>query len=157
MSTPKVGSRPAGWSSDDWATPPEFVRDLEREFGPFHIDPCCKRRTAKAPRFFTLADNGLAQVWRGRVFLNPPYSKPLPWVKKAARVTASGQCPLVVALLPVNTDTRWFHDYVLPFAELRWLRGRIRFLGWEGTPIGSPRAGNMLAIYRAPAPRRRKA
>ena len=35
-----------------------------------------------ATRFFCEADDGLAQRWRGRVWMNPPYSKPKPWVEK---------------------------------------------------------------------------
>lgn len=141
--------RPDDWSADNWETPPEVVHELEKEFGRFEIDPCAQAHTAKAPRFYTIADNGLRQSWDGRVFLNPPYSNPLPWVQRAARQTANGNCPLVVALLPCCFDTKWFHEWVLPFAELRFIRGRIRFLGWQGTPIGSPRNPNFYAIYRA--------
>jgi hypothetical protein len=50
-------------------------------------------------------------------------------------------------LLPCATDTGWFHDLVLPHADLTFLRGRIRFLGWQGTPIGSPKAGTLIALF----------
>jgi site-specific DNA-methyltransferase (adenine-specific) len=82
------------------------------------------------------------------VFLNPPYSKPGPWLQKAIRETNAGSAELVIALLPVRTDTRWFHDYVLPIADLRFIKGRIKWIGWQGTPIPSPKEPNMLAIYR---------
>jgi hypothetical protein len=39
---------------------------------------------------------------------------------------------------------------VLGHAEIRFLRGRVKWLGWEGTPIGSPKSGTILAIYRSP-------
>lgn len=142
-------ARPSWWTTDDWTTPPAFVRQLEAEFGTFEIDPCATKKTAKAPRFYTIEDDGLHSPWHGRVFLNPPYSAPLPWVRRAARRTNAGTCPLVVALLPCCFDTRWFHEWVLPYAELHFIRGRIRFLGWKGTPIGSPRQPNFLAVYRA--------
>lgn len=142
-------SRPSWWTNDDWETPPRFVRRIERTFGKFEIDPCCKIETAKAPRLFALKDNGLRQTWDGRTFFNPPYSNPYPWVRKAARQTMRGFCPLAVGLLPTCFDTAWFHEWVLPYAELHFIRGRISFLGWEGTPIGSPRNPNFLAVYRA--------
>lgn len=91
----------------------------------------------------------MVRPWRGKVFLNPPYSKPGPWVEKALRETTTGRATLVVALLPVCTDTRWFHSFVKGHAEIRFIQGRVRFLGWMGTPLGSPKLANMFAIYRA--------
>lgn len=140
-----------GWTSDDWATPAALVRELETEFGPFDLDPCCRPETAKAARFYTREDDGLGQPWFGNVFLNPPYSAPRPWLERAAAVTSSGEAALVVALLPAAVDTGWFHDVVLPHAECRWLRGRVRFIGWLGTPLSQPIAPNFLAIFRAAA------
>ena len=141
--------RPEDWTSDDWHTPPEIVAEFEQEFGAFDCDPCCRPTTAKAPLFYTKEDDGLAQPWCGRVWLNPPYSDPGPWLKKAGECVANGDCELVVALVPASTDTRWFHDYVLGKAELRFRKGRIRFYGWENTPIGSPKTPSVFAIYRA--------
>jgi site-specific DNA-methyltransferase (adenine-specific) len=143
------GEKPDWWSSDHWATPWAVVRALEAEFGRFDLDPCCREETAKAKRFYDEEDDGLRQRWFGRVFMNPPYSKPAPWLEKAIRETTSGKrARLVVALLPVRTDTRWFHTLVKDRAELRFVQGRIKWIGWQGTPIPSPKDPNMLAIYR---------
>lgn len=139
--------RPTWWSSDHWATPPELVAKWEYDYGHFDLDPCCRPETAKAKKFYTEQDDGLAQPWNGRVFLNPPYSKPAPWLAKAWEEVTSGRADMVVSLLPVRTDTRWFHDLVLPFASLVFLRGRIKWLGWQGTPIPSPKDPSMLAIF----------
>ena len=38
-------------------------------------------------------------------------------------------------LVPARTDTAWWHDYVVPFAEVRFLRGRVKF---EGAPTTAP-------------------
>lgn len=139
--------RPDDWSSDDWATPPEEVARWAEQFGPFDLDPCCRPETAKAPCFYTVADDGLALSWFGRVWLNPPYSNPGPWLKKAKEEVATGNCELVTALIPAATDTAWFHDHVLHNATLHFRRGRIRFLGWMGTPIGSPKSPSIIAVY----------
>lgn len=140
--------KPEWWNSDHWATPWPIVRMLEAEFGPFDLDPCCVSDTAKAPKFFTTAEDGLSQPWSGRVFLNPPYSKPGPWLEKAIRETTAGAADLVVALLPVSSDTRWFHELVKERAEVRFIKGRVRFFGWQRTPITSPKSPSMFAIYR---------
>ena len=47
------------------------------------------------------------------------------WVEKAFETAARGG--LVVMLLPARTDTRWFHDYIYGKAEVRFIRGRLKF------------------------------
>ena len=136
---------PEWWTSDEWSTPPDVFRRIAAAFGPFDLDPCCRRETAKARQYFTKADNGLTRDWYGRVFVNPPYSNPRPWIQKAIESTRS--CSRVVMLLPAATDTSWFHDLVLPNADVVFMRGRVKFFGWKGTPIGSPKAGTILAIF----------
>ena len=140
--------KPAWWTSDHWATPPALIQMLEAEFGIFDLDPCCREETAKAGRFYTEKDNGLIQPWTGRVFLNPPYSKPAPWLEKARDEVAVKRAGIVVALLPARTDTKWFHKLVLPYASLRFIKGRVHWLGWQGTPIPAPKDPSLLAIYQ---------
>lgn len=36
---------------------------------------------------------------------------------------------LVVMLLPARTDTKWFHDYIYHKAEIRFIKGRLKFGG----------------------------
>lgn len=111
-----------------WATPPEVFDPLHAEFA-FTLDPCAAPETAKVPRYFTEADNGLEKSWAGeRVFMNPPYGKEVyAWTRKARLEAAVGA--LVVGLLPASTDLRWWHeDVVAPRAEVRYIRGRVRFL-----------------------------
>jgi site-specific DNA-methyltransferase (adenine-specific) len=111
-----------------WATPPEVFDPLDREFR-FTLDPCASIESAKCGRFFTEADDGLTQDWGSeRVFMNPPYGREIyAWTAKAKDAAKRGA--LVVGLLPASTDLRWFHDDVLAAgAEVRFLRGRVRFL-----------------------------
>jgi site-specific DNA-methyltransferase (adenine-specific) len=49
------------------------------------------------------------------------------WVQKAYESAQAGA--LVVCLLPARSDTRWWHDYVMPSAEVRFLKGRLKFGG----------------------------
>ena len=115
----------ASSASDEWATPGDFFAVVEREFGPFDLDPCCTAESAKAPHFYTLADDGLAQTWGFRVWLNPPYSKISDWMAKAHATAAAG-LGSVVCLVPARTDTRWFWRYALP-ASVLLLPGRLKF------------------------------
>lgn len=141
-------TKPDWWTSDHWSTPPKLVTAMESEFGRFDLDPCCRPETAKAEKFYTQVDDGLSNPWNGKIWLNPPYSNPAPWLKKAIQETESGRASIVVALLPSCTDTNWFHAYVLGRSEVRYMRGRITFCDWNGKPSGRSRFASMLAIYR---------
>jgi len=111
----------------EWATPPEVFDPLNAEFG-FTLDPCATPETTKCTRFFTEADNGLIQDWATeRVFMNPPYGREIyAWTRKARLAAENGA--LVVGLLPASTDLRWWHEDVVGHAEVRYIRGRVRFL-----------------------------
>lgn len=110
-----------------WATPPEVFGPLHTEFG-FTLDPCATAETAKCPVFFTEEQDGLTQSWAGhRAFMNPPYGREIyAWTRKARQEAEAGT--LVVGLLPASTDLKWWHDDIVGRAELRWIRGRVRFL-----------------------------
>lgn len=110
-----------------WATPPEVFVPLNAEFD-FTLDPCATAETAKCLRYFTERDDGLVQDWGTcRVFMNPPYGREIyAWTRKAREAAEAGA--LVVGLLPASTDLKWWHDDVVGRAEVRYIRGRVRFL-----------------------------
>ena len=71
----------------------------------------------------------------GAVFCNPPYGREIgKWVRKAWEEAKSGTT--IVLLIPARTDTSYFHDYILGHAEIRWVRGRLRFEDEDGTVYG---------------------
>lgn len=136
----------------DWATPPEVFAELNREFG-FSMDVCAAAWNAKLPRFFTEEQDGLRQDWSGeRCFMNPPYGRGIDqWLEKAFTETR-WRCPLVVALIPARTDTRWWHTWVVGAAdEVRCLKGRLKFLGRQGEAWSAP-FPSALAVYRGSGP-----
>lgn len=128
--------------TDLWATPQDFFDELNNEFH-FTLDACAIPENAKCKKFFTPEVDGLTQKWEGTVWCNPPYGKDISlWVQKAAYESAMGNT--VVMLLPARTDTRWFHDYIYRKAEIRFVRGRLKFGGAKNAaPFPS-----MVAIFR---------
>lgn len=78
------------------------------------------------------------------MFCNPPYGREIgKWVQKAwYEHEKNGNT--IVMLLPVRTDTQWFHKYIYGKAEIRFVRGRLKFGGaaWNA-PFPS-----MVVIYR---------
>ena len=80
--------------------------------------------------YFTKAVDGLRQKWTGVCWCNPPYGKEIHrWVQKAFESSLFGTT--VVCLLPARVDTRWWQNYVMPAAEIRYLPGRLKFVGGE--------------------------
>lgn len=113
--------------TDLWATPQDFFNELDAEFH-FTLDVCALPENAKCEQFFTPEIDGLSQPWKGRVWCNPPYGREIgQWVRRAHLAVASGGAEVVVMLLPARTDTRWFHDYIYKKAEIRFLKGRLKF------------------------------
>ena len=95
----------------------------------------------------TVLVDGLVQPWHGKVFINPPYPAG-EWVAKArSEVERSNGATLVVALLKATTDVRWWHEHVEGIAEVRFIKGRLRF-GDGRTPAPFP---SCIVIWRRKA------
>lgn len=115
----------------EWETPPEVFEQLDDEFH-FTLDPCATAKNHKCPRYFTEHDicvpDGLEADWGvDHVFMNPPYGREVAaWTRKAREAAEQGA--LVVGLLPASTDLAWWHEDVVGHAEVRYIRGRVRFL-----------------------------
>lgn len=126
-------------NTDLWETPQDFFDGLNKEFG-FDLDVCALPENAKCERYFTPEKDGLDQEWKGTVWCNPPYGKQVgKWVEKAYKSNCT-----VVMLLPARTDTKWFHDYIYRKAEIRFVKGRLKF-GGSKNPAPFP---SMVVIYR---------
>lgn len=128
----------------DWETPIDFFNELNQEFN-FTLDPCCTSETAKAELYYTKEDDGLSKDWGGHtVFCNPPYGRDIKyWVEKCYE---EGKKPntTVVLLIPSRTDTKYFHDWILGKGEMRFIKGRLKFVGAEScAPFPS-----LLVVYR---------
>lgn len=157
----QTGVRGALDEVDDRGTEPAFVRGLEDRFrAPFTLDVAAAPHNTKAPRYFTRADDGLAQSWAGeRVWCNPPYSNLGDWLAKAWAEwpTTNG----IVMLLPANrTEQKWWQEHVEPKRDrnvyplsVEFLPGRMRFdrpsavIGPKGD---RPPFGCVLLIWREP-------
>jgi phage N-6-adenine-methyltransferase len=130
-----------------WCTPQDFFDALNTEFN-FVLDPAATDKTAKCELYYTPETDGLSQSWDrgGAVFCNPPYGREIgKWVKKAFE-EARGGYP-VVLLIPARTDTTYFHDYIYGKAEIRFIRGRLRFTDDEGNAADPAPFPSMVVIY----------
>lgn len=129
-------------TTDEWYTPLEVIQSL----GEFDLDPCVPVTplwdTAKT--MYNKNSDGLSKEWFGRVWLNPPYSRPLivEFIKKMAQHNNG------IALLFNRCDNSMFQDIIFPTATaIKFLRKRIRFYRPDGTQGGSPGCGSVLVAW----------
>lgn len=123
--TRQLNAMHTGPRREDWETPPDLFAKYDAEFG-FTLDAAANEQNAKCAMYFS--ENALAMRWHGVVWLNPPYGKQIGlWVEKAFKEAQEGAT--VVCLVPARTDSWWWHTFAEPYAEKRFIRGRIKFVG----------------------------
>ena len=126
--------------TDKWQTPTEVYAPLHAEFH-FTHDPC--------PIDWKEGDaDGLTTDWGSSTFCNPPYSTVATWIQKAHAEWQKGKT--VVMLINAITDTRAFHDFIYGQAEIRFLRGRVKFIDPQHPEKRQPSPKpSMVVIWRA--------
>lgn len=118
---------------DTWLTP-RWILDC---LGPFDLDPCAAEIAPQwvgCARSFTKAENGLLLAWKGRVFMNPPFSSTSTWLRKHAE-HGNG-----ISLVPATVESEVWRKFVWPKAKgILLTHGRIRFCNPDGsTTTGRP-------------------
>jgi len=84
--------------------------------------------------------DGLLEDWRINTYVNPPYSNPKPWVRKAIRENRSYGATIVL-LLKMDSSTQWFQELQEAGAHFLWVNKRLKFRTNKTAPFPS-----MLAI-----------
>jgi phage N-6-adenine-methyltransferase len=89
--------------------------------------------------------DGLTLNWakHGRVYVNPPYSNPMPWVRKAIAEFSKSEC-CIVLLLKHDSSTKWYSLLQEAGARFFMLQGRLTFDAPE--KIGPAPFPSILAI-----------
>jgi hypothetical protein len=125
--------------------------------GGIDLDPAsCEfaQKEIKAKTFYTREDDGLAQNWKGRVWLNPPYSTGLldKFAEKVRDEYRFGEVDQAIVLTHSFTDTKWFHLLAVEASAICLTKGRVKFYGEDGTK-NSPPSGHVF-FYLGPNPDR---
>jgi phage N-6-adenine-methyltransferase len=89
-------------TSDDYYTPKWIFDALDLRFELDVASPPGGPPYVPCDRYFTQEDDGLAQEWQGRVWMNPPFSKASNWVERFI-LHSNG-----IALLPAARSA-WFN------------------------------------------------
>jgi len=154
-------------SNDNWKTPIEAFNTLDNEFN-FYADMAASEENSLCKVFFNEADNSLSFDWADRlnsqypadinkyVWLNCPYSNPMPWVKKSKEAQLNGLG--VVMLLNGDASVGCFYEALETVSEIRWIiadkkengghtSGRLAFLNNENIPIPGNNKPQFILVF----------
>ncbi|HMS90656.1 MAG TPA: DNA N-6-adenine-methyltransferase [Candidatus Absconditabacterales bacterium] len=139
-----------GSFNDNWETP-EYILEFVRKYfkGENFFDPCPLSIDIGGGNF-QIQFNGLNIDWQERNFVNPPYNrhdKPK-FIKKAYEEYLKGNTSIL--LIPATTEVKWFHQYIIPYAQIFFIEGRVKFKGFnsKGNYVTnkSGQTGSMICI-----------
>jgi site-specific DNA-methyltransferase (adenine-specific) len=142
---------------DEWQTP-QWLFDLLNEEFRFEVDAAALKKNAKCDHYYDPLNDALCGDWYENAkelgippvfFLNPDYSAVMiaAFMKKAYEESQKGA--VVVCLVPVSGD-KWWIDYALKAQEIRYIRGRVKFVGYDedGNQVnGSPMFSSCVVIF----------
>lgn len=119
-----------GLSSERY-TPDEILNLAVKVLNGIDLDPCADpKKRVPALNHFTKKDNGLDKPWKGKVFLNPPFSDSGVWLKHLALYYEAERVTAALALIPVLALGNSSAQYILKMhsSALAILSRRISFL-----------------------------
>ncbi|MCT8824001.1 phage N-6-adenine-methyltransferase [Glaesserella parasuis] len=152
------------FDKNTWQTPKYVFNWLYNLFCWFHLDGCANARNTLCHRwigkdseicedfladelFERLLDEVAEQCSMLRIFVNPPYNNPLPFVQRAAELRKAGY--LVVMLLPADKSTKWYQviqDNATEVIDI--IGGRISFIHPEtGEEVKGNNKASIVAVF----------
>ncbi len=135
---------------NEWYTPVQYITAAKKVMGVIDIDPASSElanKTVQAKKFYTARDNGLTKEWRGKLWMNPPYSSDLigkfvaKYSEHIGREVSEG-----IILVNNATETAWFQQLVSVSSAIVFPNSRIKFIDKFGNPSGAPLQGQAF-IY----------
>jgi hypothetical protein len=117
---------------NEWYTPSSIITSALAVMGKVDLDPASSEianKVVKARVFYNISDDGLSKLWKGKVWMNPPYAQPLAslFCKKLIYHFKEGDVPEATALLNNATETKWFQELASAASAICFPKGRIRY------------------------------
>ena len=139
-------------NKSDYKTPPELIKKALNIIYPaacFSLDTCCSDTDFPASHHYINGKiDGLKANWMFFNWCNPPFNECSKWIKKAYEEQQKGK--FTVMLIPVRTETKYWHDYILfnPHVSIHWLRKGYKFIDAEtGKSLGIFKNALALVVF----------
>jgi hypothetical protein len=128
-----------GKSDGEFYTPPRYIEFVREVLGGIDLDPAsCEfaNRTVKARNYFTKEYDGLSQEWRGKLYLNAPYSRGmhLKFISKLIEEYRGGNVTEAIMLTGGFSGASWFTDALNACSGVCFTRHKITFIRPDGAP-----------------------
>ena len=130
----------------DWGTPPHVFDFFDAKYN-FQLDAAAREDNALCERFIGPETDALSVPWEAQtVWLNPPYGRGVGrWVEKAYREAQAGKT--VGVLIFARTDTKWWHNFVMKALVVYLIKGRIKFVGPDGSAANPATAPSCFVVF----------
>ena len=124
----RSGKNTVGYPKNDELYTPKYIFDaLNVEFD---LDVCAPHEgplhTPTKRHICACCGDGLTDPWEGFIFMNPPYSKPAPWIDKFIE-HGNG-----IAVLPMNGNGKWVRTIWNSEARTILMPPNVPFINREG-------------------------
>lgn len=141
------------FDKDTYCTPKYVFNAMNRRFR-FDLDACASKENSLCKYFINAElditkQSTIDDIDCGmRIWMNPPYSNPMPFVKAAIKLMTERDC-VVVMLLPADKSTRWFNEAIGVATEvIDVIGGRINFINQvTGDEVKGNNKGSMFVIF----------
>lgn len=140
------------YDGDEWGTPPEIIALARDVLGEIDLDPASNERAQTvvlAGSYYTKREDGLSCDWKGRVWLNPPYSQPLiaQFTGHLIDQVGAGNVEEAICLVNNGTETEWCQRLLASCNAVCFSGQRIAFLDKDGKPQKGTRQGQLLFYF----------
>lgn len=143
--------------NNEWYTPARYIKSVHEVLGQVDVDPASNEyanRIIQAKTFYTIDNDGFAQEWPGKVFMNPPYgrddagndSNQARWSRRLIEQYKAGIVTEAILLVNAVPGNRWFAplwEFPICFVD-----HRIRFYSRD-VEAGQPTHSNAF-VYMGP-------
>jgi len=152
----EYGAKPERDLRQEWETPPELF-DAVNAMARVWRDICASIDNRKVERYFNTSDDALKIDWFDEglrfihgVWCNPPFGDMASWLAKAYEQVQKYPNGVAWVLSPVDTSTRWWHDYATKAAEIWYLTPRVKFIppSPDIKASNGPAGAHCLLVYR---------
>ena len=134
---------------NEWYTPPDILERARRVLDGIGLDPASSDAAqvdVRAETYYTIQEDGLAQTWKGRVWMNPPYSSEL--IGRFIEKLLDSDFEQAITLTNNATETQWGRELLTyPGAVVCFPTTRVRFRTPSGQ-VGAPLQGQMICGFK---------
>ncbi len=132
-------------------TPEKYLESARLVMGGIDLDPASNpmaQKNVNADIYYTQADDGLTKQWKGKVWMNPPYTARIIniFLEKLVGHFENNEVTEAIVLTNNNTDTSWFHKSAQQASAICFTAGRINFLKRDGS-TSSPTNGQSFFYF----------